>query len=141
MELTADDRLAIDELCARACHALDFNDPEGYADLFLPDGVFQRRTAPQAGGEVVFRHQGGQELRGFAAKMATMRGGLARHWTANMVLRPTENGAEGTSYTMLLATDPDSRRAGITIAGTYQDVFAKTAEGWRFVSRTVTDDL
>ena len=141
MELTADDRFAIDELCARACQALDFNDPEGYVALFLPDGVFQRRTSPHAGGEVVFRHQGHQELRGFAARMATMREGLARHWTANIVLRPTDTGAEGSSYTMLLATDPDSRQVGITIAGTYQDVFAKTPGGWRFASRTVTDDL
>ncbi len=141
MELTTDDRLAIGELCARACHLLDFNDPDGYVGLFLPDGVFQRRASPSAGGEVMFRHQGHGELRAFAEKMSSLRQGLARHWTANLALAPTTDGAAGSSYTMLVATDPEARQVGISIAGTYQDVFAKTGTGWRFVSRTVTDDL
>jgi hypothetical protein len=95
MELTADDRLAIAELCARACHALDFNDPDGFA----------------------------------------------RHWTANIVISPTETGAKAASYTMHVTNDAESRQVVIAIAGTYQDVFEKTESGWLFASRTVTDDL
>ena len=57
MELTADDRLAIQELCARACHTIDFDDADGYAALFLADGVFQRQASQRAGGAILFRHR------------------------------------------------------------------------------------
>jgi hypothetical protein len=139
MELTAEDRLAIIDLCGRACHALDFNDPDGFARLFVPDGAFQRRASPRAGGQVIFRHEGREQLRAFASSMGAMRAGLARHWTANIVVHAT--GALGTSYTMLVANDAESRAVSIAIAGSYQDVFEKTGDGWLFASRTVVDDL
>src|SRR5271155_122279 len=113
MELTVEDRLSITELCARACHCLDFNEPDGYASLFVPDGAFQRRAAQRAGGEIIFRHQGHEQLRAFATNMGTMRKGLARHWTANLVIRPTESGAQATSYTMLVANDAESKQVSI----------------------------
>jgi hypothetical protein len=141
MELTADDRFAIQDLCALACHALDFGDPDGFADLFLPDGSFQRRGPLAAGGEVIFRHEGREQLRAFAVKAAGFRQGLARHWSANILIRPTTAGAEANSYTMLVANDAQTRDVAIAIAGTYQDVFTMTPAGWRFASRTVTDDI
>lgn len=54
MELTTDDRLAIQDLCARACHTLDFDAPDGFAGLFVPGGVFQRRTASVPGASSPF---------------------------------------------------------------------------------------
>lgn len=141
MELTADDRLSIIDLCGRACHALDFNDPDGFASLFAPGGAYQRQASGRAGGQIIFRHEGHEQLRAFATKMASMRGGLTRHWTANIVVSPTGTGARATSHTMLVANDAESRTAGIVVTGTYQDVFEKTNSGWRFASRTVIDDL
>jgi cyanophycinase-like exopeptidase len=141
MELTVQDRLSIQDLCARACHTIDFNDPDGYASLYAPDGAFQRRAAASAGGEVIFRHEGHDQLRMFATNVTSMRKGLARHWTANIAIRPTEAGAEATSYTMLVSNDPETRQVGISIAGVYQDVFQKTGAGWLFTSRTVVDDM
>jgi hypothetical protein len=141
MDLTADDRLAIQELCARACHTIDFDDAEGYAGLFLPDGVFQRRAAASAGGEIIFGHHGQAQLMDFARQVTSWRKGLARHWTANIVVTPAPEGARADSYTMLLIHDPEAKSVGIGIAGRYQDVLAKTAGGWRFVSRTVVDDV
>lgn len=141
MELTTDDRLSIAELCSRACHALDFNDPDGYADLFTSRGVFQRQASAAAGSEIIFRHEGKEELRAFAIKASGMRQGLARHWMANMVIRPTDTGAEASSYTMLVANDAEARSVGILIAGIYRDVLEKTDAGWRFASRTVVDDV
>jgi len=141
MDLSADDRLAIHELCARACHTIDFDDADGYAALFRPDGVFQRQAAASAGGEIIFRHEGHAQLKEFVHQVTNWRKGLARHWTANIAVAPTPEGARADSYTMLLVHEPDAKSVGIGIAGRYQDVFAKTDEGWRFVSRTVVDDV
>jgi hypothetical protein len=141
MELTADDRLAIGELCARACHTIDFDDADGYAALFLPDGVFQRQASQRAGGAILFRHQGHEELKAFAHQVTSWRKGLARHWTGNIAISPAAGGARADSYTMLIANDPEDKQVGILIAGRYRDEFEKTAEGWRFASRTVVDDL
>ena len=141
MDLTADDRLAIIELCGLACHALDFNDPDGFAGLFVPGGAFQRQASQRAGGQIIFRHEGHDQLREFAKTMSALRGGLTRHWTANIVITPTSTGARATSYTMLVANEADPKAVGILVAGTYQDVFEKTGNGWRFASRTVVDDV
>jgi hypothetical protein len=141
MDLSADDRLAIQELCARACHTLDFDDADGYAALFEQDGVFQRRAAASAGGEIIFRHEGHAQLKDFARQVTSWRKGLARHWTANIVVTAAPEGARADSYTMLVIHDQDAKSVGIGIAGRYQDVFTKTADGWRFVSRTVVDDV
>lgn len=141
MELTADDRLAIGELCARACHTIDFDDAAGYAALFLPDGVFQRQASQRAGGAILFRHQGHEELKGFARQVTSWRKGLARHWTGNIAISPAAGGAQADSYTMLIVNDPADKQVGIGIAGRYRDEFEKTADGWRFASRTVVDDL
>jgi len=141
MDLTAEDRLAIIELSSLASHALDFNDPDGFAGLFAPGGFFQRQAAPRAGGQIIFRHEGSDALREFAKAMSAMRGGLTRHWTANIVISPTDTGARGTAYTMLVANDAEARSVSVLIAGTYQDVYRKTDAGWRFASRTVVDDM
>jgi hypothetical protein len=141
MELTADDRLAIQELCARACHTIDFDDADGYAALFLPDGVFQRQASQRAGGAILFRHQGREELKAFARQVTNWRKGLARHWTGNIAITPAGAGAHADSYTMLVINDPGDKQVGIGIAGRYRDEFEKTADGWRFASRTVVDDL
>lgn len=42
---------------------------------------------------------------------------------------------------MLIVNDPADKQVGIGIAGRYRDEFEKTADGWRFASRTVVDDL
>jgi hypothetical protein len=141
MELTADDRLAIQELCARACHTIDSGDPDGYAELFRPDGVFQRQASAAGGGAIIFRHEGRDQLKGFARQVTGWRKGLARHWTANIAISPAPEGARADSYTMLVINDPEANQVGIGIAGRYRDVFEKTARGWRFVSRTVVDDV
>jgi SnoaL-like domain len=141
MELTADDRLAIQELCARVCHTLDFDDPDGYAALFRPDGVFQRQASQAAGGAILFRRQGHDQLKAFAKQVTSMRKGLARHWTGNIVITPAPGGAHADSYTMLIVNDPAQQQVGIALAGRYRDELAKTADGWRFAERTVVDDL
>lgn len=140
MELTTADRLEIAELCARACHYLDFDEPDRYAGLFTADGWFRRQAALRAGGEVIFTHTGTDALRTFAESVTVRRAGLARHWTTNLIVDVIDGRVTATSYTMMVATGADDHSVGITVAGTYHDVLVKAPDGWRFAGRTVLDD-
>jgi hypothetical protein len=136
--LPVEDRLEIEDAYARACRALDFDEPEAYAALFTADGSFARRTAA---GEIAFKHEGTEALTGFARQVTERRAGLARHWIANVIVEPEgEGGARGFCYTMLVGTDAESRAVEISIAGTYHDVLVETPDGWRFRERIVVDD-
>ena len=86
-QLTVEDRIEIEELISRLCHALDFGRPEDFVAVFVPHGAVEARTSARSGGAVRFRHEGHDRLRAFADAAAAKRGGLGRHWTGNLVVR------------------------------------------------------
>jgi hypothetical protein len=65
------------------------------------------------------------------------RGGL-RHFTANLVVTPTPEGAKGSVYLLLF----NARNIPATIVETaiYDDTLVKTPQGWRFKKRVVWRD-
>ncbi|MFT3866651.1 MAG: nuclear transport factor 2 family protein [Solirubrobacterales bacterium] len=136
--LAVADQLEIEAAYARACRALDFDEPEVYAALFTDAGSFARQTAA---GEIAFKHVGSEELRGFAEQVTQRRAGLARHWITNVILDAEgDDRVRGFCYTMLVGTDAESHAVDISIAGTYHDSLVRTADGWRFEERVVVDD-
>ncbi|MEU4223166.1 nuclear transport factor 2 family protein [Nonomuraea sp. NPDC026600] len=139
--LTVEDRIEIEELISRLCHALDFSRPEDFVAVFVPHGAFQARTSARSGGAVRFRHEGHDRLRAFADAAAAKRGGLGRHWTGNLVVRGVPGGAEATSYVMFLEIDPGTGQRTIPLSGVHHDVFSRTEAGWRFVERTIVADF
>ncbi|MEU4236914.1 nuclear transport factor 2 family protein [Actinoplanes sp. NPDC026619] len=139
--LTADDRLDLVELIHRLCHALDYSRPDDFAAVFTPDGVYQAVSSVAAGEHPRFRHEGAAELLAFAEAAARKRQGLGRHWTGNVVLNATEAGASAVSYVAFLEIDPETNERRITISGTHRDSFVRSADGWRFTSRTVVADI
>lgn len=141
MILTVEDRLDITELTARLCQALDFSRPDDFVDVFVPGGVYRATTSVATGEVVKFRYEGSVQLRDFADAAAMKRRGLGRHWTGNLVIRATDEGARATSYVLFLQIDAATGGRAITVSGVHQDVFAKSADGWRFVQRTVVADL
>lgn len=128
MALSADDILAIQQLYARYNHAIDFADPEGWANCFTPDGVFASPTQ----GETVGR----DALRSFAA--AFVQRMKARHWTNNLVVEGDGATARGSCYLALLVLGEGGPRIAAT--GVYRDELVRTLEGWRFRRRDVTLD-
>jgi hypothetical protein len=136
-ELTALDYYQIQQLVAKYARAIDTcsNNGYDYADLFTPDGYF----APSMDGKVGSKWQGRDRL-------AEASGGGARgckdvpwikegvhHIYVNHIITPTAEGAAGTVDMLMIGLGGDPNK--IEHDGYYEDVYARTAQGWRFKSR------
>lgn len=133
--MTPAETAEIERACARLILAFaKFNDDwdhQSLADLFVEDCTFARPLDPahpyygRDKVEAIFRDRSRR---------------LTRHIMTNIlitVVSPTE--ARGSSYvTMMSAPNPDAQwpREGEGIfIGTFDDIFVKTGDGWKFKSR------
>jgi len=144
MALTAMDYIQIKQLVNRYAFAVDTGSRNGYdyADLFAPDGVFDSNT------------RGLTKGRDNLASLA--RGGKkgplhVSHYIYSPIIEPTATGAIGRQYLIEINHDDDfpppvqpvnqwalvgQKRGSLdNIGGQYEDVYVKTAVGWRFQSR------
>lgn len=136
-ELTALDYFQIQQLVSKYARAIDTcsNNGYDYADLFTPDGFF----APTMDGTVGLKLQGREQL-------AEVSGGGARgcedvpwikegvhHIYVNHIITPDAEGAAGTVDMMMIGLGGNPNR--IEYDGYYEDVYARTPQGWRFKSR------
>lgn len=130
--LTAQDYFEIQQLYATYAHTLDAAQGERFAATFTPDGEFTRGR-PQ--GEATATRT---PLKGTEAliRMGSVGGG--RHFTVNLVITPTPEGANGSCY--LLLFNARNIPATITETAIYDDKLVKTKEGWRFKRRVVWRD-
>jgi len=143
--LTAIDYEQITQLTNRYAYGIDTCSNNGYdhADLFTPDGVFIDKNTDEG-----FR-QGGRVLAKGRDALATLVGGGSRgcktkliwtdwsHIMANQVITPSPEGANGRIYLLQMGIKgPGS----IERHGGYEDVYVKTAQGWRIKSRTHVRD-
>lgn len=134
MQITALDYIEIEQLTRKYAWAIDTcaNDGFAYADLYTSDGTF-------IDGETGRRWQGREQL-------AEAAGGNGRgcpfpkmplsHLILNLVIEPTADGAMGKSYLIYPGRNgqyADDKHHGHD--GGYQDIFVKTADGWRFKER------
>jgi hypothetical protein len=144
--LTALDYIEIQQLVARYAFAIDTCGGNGYdyARLYTPDGVyidkysdngFSRGGVRAAGYEALASVAGGGKQPGACAN--TQRWDL-NHVLVNHVITPTPQGASGRVYLVELwgGTDPSH----VLRAGGYEDEYVKTADGWRFKTRTHVRD-
>jgi hypothetical protein len=124
--LTAEDYLEIQQLVARYPYALDQNPDEGlsYANLFTPDAVFRQP-----------RTEGRENLATMASR-APHGAKYTRHFLANHVIEATTDGAAGKQYLVAVDIGESGQPSSIFLGGHYEDVYAKTPEGWRFKTRT-----
>lgn len=134
VQLTALDYIEIEQLNRKYAWAIDTcsNDGFDYADLYTPDGTF-------VSGDTGQRWQGREQL-------AEAAGGNGRgcpfvrmplsHVIVNLIVEPTSDGAIGKSYLVYPGKNgqyADEKHHGHD--GGYQDVYVKTADGWRFKER------
>jgi len=139
--LTALDYQEITQLINRYAYGIDTcgNNGYDYANLFTVDGVFIDRNS-----EAGFAARGRVLAQGRDA-LATLVGGGSRgcetklvwtdwsHLMLNHEITPTADGAAGRIYLVQLGmTGPGS----VARHGGYEDVYARTPEGWRIRSRT-----
>ena len=138
--LTALDYAEITQLINRYAYGIDTcgNNGYEYANLFTEDGVFIDMNS-----DVGFA-AGGRELARGREALATLVGGGSRgcetklvwtdwsHLMLNHAITPSADGATGRIYLVQLGMEgPGS----IARHGGYEDVYVRTAEGWRIRSR------
>ena len=114
-DLNADDYTAIQQLYARYNTAIDHGDGEGWAGTFTADGVFANNF------------KGHDALVGFVNTWRTnpaMNGAMRRHFSADLVITPSAEGATATVSTLLV--DLSTKPVSIANFVTYSDVLVKT---------------
>ncbi len=122
------DRIEITELIHEYARGLDLNRTAAVAALFTEDCIVD--FSPSLGGPL----HGPREVE------ETMRRALARynhtsHHMSNIHLRLTgADRAEGTSYVLAWHRPADGQPDAI-FYGQYEDIFVRTAVGWRFAER------
>jgi hypothetical protein len=131
----------ITQLINRYAYGIDTcaNNGYDYADVFTADGVFIDRNSDEGFG------QGGRVLAKGREALATLVGGGSRgcktklvwtdwsHLMLNHQIMPTPEGATGRIYLVQLGMKgPGS----VERHGGYEDVYVRTAAGWRIKSRT-----
>ena len=125
-DLKADDYTAIQQLYARYNTAIDHGDGEAWAGTFTTDGVFANNF------------KGHDALVGFVNTWRSnpaMNGALRRHFSADLVVTPSAEGATATVSTLLV--DLSTKPVSIANFVTYSDVLVKTRDGWKFKTRAV----
>jgi len=131
MRLTAEDRLEIQELLHRYMFILDAGENHdngyGYADLYTEDGTFGTRPP----GREALAAAAGRAPDGSYNEVHQRGAQNQIHLNVGEIIVPTEDGAKGISYLLMI----DGPANQIYWAGWYEDVYARTPNGWRFKSR------
>ena len=121
--LTAQDRLAIQELVARTDDALDRRDAEGWASAFTGYGIYRVGDGPEVAGHEAL-----------AASVRELPAAEGRHWTTNHVLAGTDESATARMYVAIV------RGTAFVDSGLYDDVWHKVDGTWRLARRHRTID-
>ena len=140
-ELTAQDRVEIQDLVIRYARALGSCAAEEYADLFAPEGGYFFSSIR---GEVASRERlialvkserqcNPATAAGPAGGSANPNAGRANNANAN----PPGRSAAGPIVTIEPSPEGARGTASLGNAGSYQDVYVKTSKGWRFKARSV----
>ena len=127
------DYIQIQQLARRFAWALDSGDNYGYAfaDLFTPDASFVDTNEGPSGRT----YQGRDNLAALAR--ASQRGPVnLNHFGMNHVITPTPDGAIGKAYVVVVDIGVSGKPNSVSQGGHYDDVYEKTAVGWRFKKRT-----
>jgi len=126
--LTPLDYIEIQQLAIRYAYGLDTGADQGhlYSDVFTPDGEFVGRQVPLT--------RGRDALARVALSVRKANPMYVRHFITNHVIEPAPEGATGKVYLMVVDCE-EGQPSSIYIGGHYEDVYVKTADGWRIKRR------
>jgi SnoaL-like protein len=128
-QLSTDDRLAIAEIMAAYCHAIDLGRWEGFPALFTEDCRLDF-------GSLMGVFEGSDGVRRFADTMARL-GLFMRHFTTNVIVKGDGERATAESYVLAITGPPGSSSQ---TTGRYEDEFVKIGGRWRIrVRRAILD--
>jgi hypothetical protein len=131
--LTAEDYLEIRALAVQYAYGLDTGADNGwlYANVFTEDGEFH--GPPAVPGGKPFDAKGRAQLRTFAVPGNGPN--YVRHFTSNHLIESAPDGARGKVYLLVIDVARDGKPTSVNMGGHYEDVYVRTAEGWRIKTR------
>jgi hypothetical protein len=135
MALSSDDQLEILRLLNRYAQTGSRQDVDKWVDLFVDDGVWERKKGASQGKYTeTVRVQGRSNLRDFAVKSFEVQGGMVYQYVAaNPVL--TGDGSRATGVSTAFIIGMDGKGASIILVGNFEDEYHKTPVGWKFAYR------
>jgi hypothetical protein len=137
------DKMAIGELQSRYMYALDWYDADMYASVFTEDGVLEWPEGNCKGRKAI--HEACVRIGAFYNKLATgsapTKAAHKRHFLTNRMITVSGDRAQAVSYWFDLFNDNMGRIPYVPAYGHYQDELIRTAEGWRFTSRKIFNEI
>mgnify|MGYP001165046328 FL=1 len=131
--LTGSDLAEIHHLHSQYNQGTDFGNAELWLNAFTEDAIFRIGDY----GEWVGREQMTEWRRqSFAPRSDNY---TYRHWNSSWVITPSGEG-EATGRIYWLAFDPTAEVLAISDTGVYEDIYVKTANGWRIKQRHAHPD-
>jgi hypothetical protein len=139
--LTALDYFEIQQLNERYVHAIDNCIENGYeyASLYSRDGVFIDLWSDAGVAQGGIRWQGPAKLMEVSGggvngcKGWQRRSDAISYMITGLVITPSPEGATGKAYLIAVGVNGDPH--AVEREGSYEDVYVKTATGWRFQER------
>lgn len=134
--MSIEEKLAIQEMIAQYSYTYDSNDAEGFAQLFVENGVFEVFVPGKSIAAV--RLQSRTEIRQWAAQRLQARMGrfISRHYQGSILFDELTL-ATAMTRTMVLVTHQGVAAATLhpLLSGIYHDRWHKTPAGWRLAHR------
>ncbi len=130
--LAPEDYLEIQQLYSYYARDVDSGTMRDASWMYTDDGVWD------VGGQRVVGREALKKF--YVATPPGMAKNGVRHFSTNIVLVPTQEGARGSAYMMALERRSQQEQVGITTWGKYEDRLVKTPKGWRFKERIWRND-
>jgi hypothetical protein len=123
--LSAEEILEIQQLGAKYAYGLDTGADNGYyyANVFTEDGSFGNTVGREKLAALAREGGGRLKLLGY------------QHIISNHIIEPTAEGATGIQFVQVLVVGGNGKPPTIDHGGRYEDVYVKTAQGWRIKKR------
>jgi len=127
--VAAEDRYAIERLLYEYAFRLDSGDLERFAELFR-DGVW-------------LGHRGRDAVLEWTRSNIYLYDGLplTQHVVSNVSIEVGQDDAHATSYLTVTQRSPDTARLEVITTVRYEDIFARTEQGWAWRDRRPTRRL
>jgi len=145
-KLSAEDYIAIQMLYARYNFAFDLHDLDTWVGCYVEDGelAFAHGTTSKmpseredldTSGEPARRVIGRDNIRALGVAATSRPESKGYHWNSNVLITPSESGAEGQCYLMFIRS-PDGL-GSVYMALHYKDKLVKVADEWFFQRRLI----
>ncbi len=132
------DRAMIEDLQARYLFALDFGDPEAYANTFTEDGVLVYGSGTAVGRQEIY------EVANTGMRRPQAEDGLrpakGGHNITNIVIDVNGDRARSVAYWVSMGNNNPERSANMGAYGHYEDELVKIDGHWYFSKREVYNE-